>query len=139
MRFMILVKATKDSEASVMPKESLFAQMAAYHEELAKAGVLVDAAGLQASAKGWRIKYQGQQRSFVDGPFAETKELVAGYTIINVKSREEAFEWARRYPNPAVDGREGEIEVRQFFELEDFPASESIERFRDIVPNQPHA
>jgi len=139
MRFMILVKATKDSEASVMPKESLFAEMTAYHEELAKAGVLVDAAGLQTSGKGWRIKYQGQQRSFVDGPFAETKELVAGYTIINVKSREEAFEWARRYPNPAVDGREGEIEVRQFFELEDFPASESIERFRDIVPNQPHA
>ena len=135
MRFMILVKATKDSEASVMPKESLFAEMAEYHEALAKAGVLVDAAGLQTSGKGWRIKYSGQQRSFVDGPFAETKELVAGYTIINVKSREEALEWTRRFPNPAVDGRDAEIEVRQFFELEDFPPSESVERFRDLAPS----
>jgi hypothetical protein len=139
MRYMILVKATKDSEASVMPKESLFAEMAAYHTELAKAGVLVDAAGLKASGKGWRIKYSGQQRSFVDGPFAETKELVAGYTIINVKSREEAIEWTRRFPNPANDQGECEIEVREFFELEDFPESESIECFRDIVANQAHA
>jgi hypothetical protein len=135
MRFMILVKATKDSEAGVMPAESLFAQMAEYHQALAKAGVLVDGAGLQSSGKGWRIGYSGQQRNFVDGPFAETKELVAGYTIINVKSREEAIEWSRRYPNPSGDGREAEIEVRQFFELEDFPPSASIERFREIVPS----
>lgn len=132
MRFMILVKATKDSEAGVMPNESLFAEMASYHEQLAKAGMLVDGSGLQRSAKGWRIKYSGKQRSFVDGPFAETKELVAGYTIIQAKSREEALEWTKRFPNPAVDGGEAEIEVRQFFELEDFPPSESIERFREI-------
>jgi len=132
MRFMILVKATKDSEAAVMPKESLLAEMAKYHEELAKAGMLVDGSGLQRSAKGWRIKYSGKQRSFVDGPFAETKELVAGYTIIQAKSREEAIEWTRRFPNPAVDGGEAEIEVRQFFELEDFAPSESIGRFREI-------
>ena len=133
MRFMILVKATKGSEASVVPTENLFAQMAEYHLALARSGVLVDAAGLQASSKGWRIEYSGQKRSFVDGPFAETKELVAGYTIINVKSREEAIEWTRRFPNPAVDGKKAEIEVRQFFELEDFAPSESVERFRDLV------
>ncbi len=132
MRFMILVKATKDSEAGVMPKERLLAEMAKYHEELAKAGMLVDGSGLQRSAKGWRIKYAGKQRSFVDGPFAETKELVAGYTIIQAKSREEAIEWTKRFPNPAVDGGEAQIEVRQLFELEDFAPSESIERFREI-------
>jgi len=132
MKFMILVKATKDSEAGVMPTESLFAEMGGYHEELAKAGVLVDASGLQRSAKGWRVKYNGKQRSFVDGPFAETKELVAGYTVINVKSREEALEWTKRYPNPAVDGGVGEIEVRQFFELADFGDSPALERFRKL-------
>jgi len=132
MRFMILVKATKDSEAGILPDEQLLAEMAAYHEELEKAGVLVDASGLQRSEKGWRIKYNGQQRSVVDGPFAETKELVAGYTIINVKSREEALAWTKRFPNPSIDGGQAEIEVRQYFELEDFPQSASIERFRKI-------
>ena len=133
MRFMILVKATKDSEAGKMPPESLLAEMGAYHEELAKAGVLVDASGLRPSSNGWRIKYgKNGKRSFVDGPFAETKELVAGYTIINVKSREEAIEWTKRYPNPSIDGGEGAIEVRQYFELEDFGESPSIERFKKI-------
>lgn len=132
MRFMIIVKATKDSEAGAMPEEELIATMAAYHEELAKAGVLLDASGLQPSSKGWRIKYSGDKRTFVDGPFAETKELIAGYTLIQVKSREEAAEWTRRFPNPAVDGKQGEIEVRQLFELEDFGPSEAVERFRDI-------
>jgi hypothetical protein len=132
MRFMILVKATKDSEAGAMPSEKLLAEMATYHEELAKAGVLVDGSGLQPSGKGWRIKYDGPKRSFVDGPFAETKELVAGYTIINVRSREEAIEWTKRFPNPSIDGGKGEIEVRQYFELEDFAASPTIERFREI-------
>lgn len=136
MRYMIIVKATKDSEKGVMPKESLFKDMADYHEALAKAGILVDASGLQASSKGWRIKYSGKQRTFVDGPFAETKELIAGYTIINVKSREEALEWSRKFPNPAVDGGEAEIEVRRFFELEDFPPSEQIERFREMQANK---
>jgi hypothetical protein len=136
MKFMILVKATKDSEAGKMPTEKLFAEMAAYHEELGKAGVLVDASGLQRSEKGWRIQYDGQKRSVVDGPFAETKELVAGYTIINVKSREEALAWTKRFPNPSLDGGAAEIEVRQYFELDDFPQSESIERFRKIGVGQ---
>jgi hypothetical protein len=132
MRFMILVKATKDSEKGVMPPEKLLAEMGAYHEELAKAGVLVDGSGLQASSKGWRIKYSKGQRSFVDGPFAETKELVAGYTVINVKSREEAIEWTKRFPNPSIDGGEAQIEVRQYFELEDFGDSPAIERMRKL-------
>jgi hypothetical protein len=132
MKYIILVKATRDSEAGKMPTESLLAEMGAYHEQLAKAGVLVDGSGLQRSAKGWRIKYNGKQRSVVDGPFAETKELVAGYTIINVKSREEALEWTKRYPNPSIDGGVAEIEVRQYFELEDFGDSPAVERFRKL-------
>jgi hypothetical protein len=133
MRFMILVKATRDSEAGVMPPESLINEMAAYHEQLAKAGVLVDGAGLRASSQGWRIEYgKNGQKSFVDGPFAETKELVAGYTVINVKSREEAIEWTRRFPNPSIDGGAAQIEVRQYFELEDFGDSEAVERHRKI-------
>ena len=136
MRYMILVKATKDSEAGKMPTEKLFAEMAAYHEELAKAGVLVDGSGLQRSEKGWRIQYDGQKRTVVDGPFTETKELVAGYTIINVKSRAEALEWTKKYPNPSVDGGKAEIEVRQYFELEDFPESPALERFRKIEMGQ---
>ena len=132
MRFMIIVKATKDTEGGVMSEEKLIAAMATYHEELAKAGVLLDASGLQPSAKGWRIKYSGDKRSVVDGPFTEAKELIAGYTLIQVKSKEEAMEWTRRFPNPAVDGKEGEIEVRQLFELEDFAPGEAVERFRDM-------
>jgi hypothetical protein len=129
---MIIVKATKDSEAGVMPEEKLLADMAAFHEELQKAGVLLDGSGLQPSKKGWRIKYSGAKRTVIDGPFTESKELIAGYTMIQVKSREEAMEWTRRFPNPAVDGKEGEIEVRQLFELEDFGPSEAVERFRDM-------
>ncbi len=130
MRFMILVKADKDSEAGVMPEEELIAAMATYHEELAKAGVLLDASGLQASSKGFRIKYTGSKRTVIDGPFTETKELVAGYTIIQVKSRAEAIEWARRFPNP--HNEDGEIEVRQMFELEDFGPSDAVDRFREM-------
>jgi hypothetical protein len=132
MRFMIIVKATKDSEAGARPPEALFAEMATYHEELQKAGVLLDASGLQPSSKGWRVKYSGSKRTVIDGPFTESKELIAGYTLIRVKSREEAMEWARRFPNPAGDGKEGEIEVRQLFELDDFGESPAIERFREI-------
>jgi hypothetical protein len=132
MRFMIIVKANKDSEAGVMPQETLFAEMAQYHEELQKAGMLLDASGLQASAKGWRIKYSGGKRTFVDGPFAETKELVAGYTLIQAKSREEAMAWTKRFPNPAGGGKEAEIEVRQLFELEDFGPSPQVDRFREM-------
>jgi len=132
MRFMMIVKATKDSEKGVMPSEKLIAEMAKYHEELQKAGVLLDASGLKPSSKGWRVKYAGAKRAVIDGPFAEAKELIAGYTMIQVKSREEAIEWARRFPNPAGDGREGEIEVRQLFELEDFGPSEAVDRFREL-------
>jgi hypothetical protein len=132
MRFMIIVKATKDSEAGVMPEEKLIAEMANYHEELQKAGVLLDASGLQPSSKGWRIKYSGGKRTFFDAPFIEAKELIAGYTLIQVKSKEEAIEWTRRFPNPAIGGKEGEIEVRQLFELEDFGPSEAVERFREM-------
>ena len=132
MRFMIIVKATKDSEAGVMPEESLIAEMAKYHEELQKAGVLLDASGLQSSSKGWRIKYSGGKRTVVDGPFTETKDLIAGYTFIQVKSREEALDWTKRFPNPAIGGKDCEIEVRQLFELEDFGPSDAIERFREM-------
>jgi hypothetical protein len=113
-------------------KEKLFAAMATYHEELVKAGVLLDASGLQPSSKGWRVKYSGGRRTVIDGPFTEAKELIAGYTIIQVKSREEALEWTKRFPNPVSEGAEAEIEVRQLFELEDFGPSDAIERFRDI-------
>ena len=132
MRFMIIVKATKGSEAGVMPEEKLIAAMAEYHEELQKAGVLLDASGLRPSSTGWRVKYSGEKRTTLDGPFTEVKELIAGYTLIQVKSKEEAVEWARRFPNPADDGKEGEIEIRQLFELEDFGPSEAVERFREM-------
>lgn len=132
MRFMIIVKATRDSEAGVMPDEKILSTMATYHEELAKAGVLVDASGLKPTSKGWRVKYAGGRQQVVDGPFTEAKELIAGYTIIDVKSREEALEWTRRFPNPAIDGKDGEIEVRPFFELEDFGPSPAIDRFREM-------
>jgi hypothetical protein len=134
MRFMILVKATADSEAGARPDPGLFDAMATYHEELARAGVLLDASGLQPTAKGWRIRWQGGRKSVVDGPFAEAKELVAGYTLIQTQSREEAFEWARRFPNPSAG--DGEVEVRQLFELDDFGDEPAVERFRALEPLQ---
>ena len=133
MRFMIIVKATADSEAGVMPSDSLIAVMADYHERLARAGVLLDAAGLQPSARGWRIRHEGGQRSLVDGPFAEAKELIAGYTLIQVRSREEALEWTRRFPAP-FEGQACEIEVRPLYELEDFGPSEAMQRLRELTP-----
>lgn len=137
MRFMIIVKADKDTAAGVMADEKLVADMATYHEELQKAGMLLDGSGLQPSAKGWRIRYSGAKRSVVDGPFPETKELIAGYTLIQARSREEALEWSKRFPNPAIGGKDCEIEVRQLFELEDFEPllgmkSEAVQRFREI-------
>ena len=132
MRFLIIVKATRESEAGAMPKESLFEEMGKYHEELAKAGMLLDASGLKPTNTGWRVEYDGGKRTFVDGPFAETKELVAGYTLIRADSREQAIEWTKRFPNPAVDGGRGQIEVRQLFELEDFEQSEAIGRFKEL-------
>lgn len=132
MRYMIVVKATGDSEAGVMPEEALFDKMQKFHQQLADAGVLVDASGLKPSSQGWRVKYVGDKTTVVDGPFAETEELIAGYTIINVASREQALEWSRRFPNPAVDGVNGEIEVRPFYELEDFADSPAIRKFREM-------
>jgi len=132
MRFMMIVKANKDSEAGKLPGEELLSAMGKYNEELIKAGVLVDLSGLQASSKGARVKFSGEKRTVIDGPFAETKELIAGYWIINVKSKEEAIAWAKRAPNPAGEGKEGEIEIRQFFELEDFAPGEAIDRAAEL-------
>ncbi len=125
MRFMIIIKATADSEAGVMPPASLLAEMGAYHEELARAGVLLDGAGLKPSAQGWRVDIAADgQRRLLDGPFAQTGEVISGYTLIQVRSREEAIEWSRRYPNPTLHGSACQIEVRPLFEAEDFaPAS----------------
>lgn len=121
MRFMIIVKANADSEAGVMPPAALLAEMQAFHEELARAGVLLDGAGLRASALGWRVAIGADgRRRVLDGPFTETKELIAGFTLIQVRSREEAVEWSRRFPNPTLHGSACEIEVRQLFEAEDF-------------------
>jgi hypothetical protein len=131
MRFLIIVKATADSEAGAMPDQRIFDAMADYHQQLQDAGVLLDASGLQPSAKGWRVKYAGGKRTIVDGPFAETKELIAGYTLIRVTSRDEALDWARRFPNPT--DADGEIEVRQLYEFDDFQPGEAVRRFRDIV------
>ena len=120
MRFMIIVKATKDSEAGVMPSQQLLADMGKFNEELAKAGVLLAGDGLRPSSKGARVRFSGKKRTAIDGPFAETKELVAGYWIWQVKSKEEAIEWVKRCPNPMPG--DSEIEIRQLFEAEDFGA-----------------
>ena len=132
MRFMMLVKANQNSEAGVMPTEKLISAMMKYNEELAKAGVLLELSGLQPSSKGARVKFSGDRITVIDGPFAETRELIAGYWLIQVKSREEAIEWAKRAPNPAGEGAEGQIELRQLFELEDFEPSPSIEKARQL-------
>jgi hypothetical protein len=135
MRFLMIVKASKDSEAGVMPEEKLLNAMAAYNDELEKAGVLLDGAGLHPSSKGARVRFSGAKRSVVDGPFVETKELIAGYWLIQVKSREEAIAWAKKAPNPHGEGKEAEIEIRQLFELDDFAhflPSEAIERERKL-------
>jgi hypothetical protein len=118
MRFMLLVKASPESEAGVLPTEDQFAEMGRFNEEMVKAGVLIDANGLQASSKGARVKFSGDKRTVVDGPFAEAKELIAGYWIVEVKSKEEAIEWVKRCPNP-MNG-DSEIEIRQVFGPEDF-------------------
>jgi hypothetical protein len=120
MRFMVMVKATKDSEAGVMPDEKLLAAMGNYNEELVKAGVMLAGEGLHPSSKGVRVRFSGSKRTVIDGPFAETKELVAGFWIFQVKSKEEAVEWIKRCPNPMPG--ESEIEIRQIFEAEDFGA-----------------
>ena len=119
MRFMIIVKANKDSEVDMLPGPELLAEMGKYNEELVKAGVMVDGAGLRASSRGARVVFKGDTRAVLDGPFAETKELIAGYWIFNVKSKEEAIEWVKKAPHPAP-GHDTNIEIRQLFEAEDF-------------------
>ncbi len=119
MRFMVLVKASRDSEAGVLPSEQLLSEMGKYNEELVKAGVMLAGEGLQPSSKGARVKFSGDKRTVIDGPFAETKELIAGYWLFQVKSKEEAIEWVKRCPNP-MPGTESEIEIRQVFEADDF-------------------
>jgi hypothetical protein len=121
MRFMVIVKATKESEAGVMPSEQLLTEMGKFNEELVKAGIMLSGEGLQASSKGARVRFAGDKRSVIDGPFAETKELVAGFWMWKCKSLAEAIDWVKRCPNPHP-GNEAEIEIRQVFEFEDFGA-----------------
>ncbi len=142
MRFMVMVKATAESEAGVMPSEELLAAMGQYNDELVKAGVMLAGEGLHPSSKGVRVKFSGKERTVIDGPFAETKELVAGFWLFEVKSLEEAIEWVKRCPNPMNE--ESEIEIRQVFEADDFGAEftpelrEQEERQRaQIAANQP--
>ena len=120
MRFMVMVKATKDSEAGVMPSTELLAEMGSFNEELVKAGVMLAGEGLQPSSKGARVQFKGKDRTVVDGPFAETKELVAGFWILQCRSKDEVIEWVKRCPNPMPG--DSEIEIRQIFEVEDFGA-----------------
>jgi len=142
MRFMVMVKANKDSEAGVLPDEKLLTAMGKYNEELVKAGVMLAGEGLQPSSKGARVRFSGEKRTVIDGPFSETKELVAGFWLIQVKSKEEAIEWIKRCPNPHP-GAETEIEIRQVFEAEDFgPAlspeiREQEERLRKKLSEKP--
>jgi hypothetical protein len=128
VRFMMIVKASKESEAGVMPSEQELADMAKYNEELVKAGVMLDGSGLKPSAAGARVKFSGDKRTVVDGPFAESKELIAGYWIIQVKSKQEAIEWAKRVPF-----RDGEVELRQYFELEDVAPGDAIDHHRRLA------
>lgn len=118
MKFMVIVKATADSEAGIMPSAQLLAEMGAYNETLVKAGVMLAGEGLHPSAKGARVRFSGQQRTVIDGPFSETKELVAGFWLLQCKSKEECIEWVKRCPNPMPG--ESELEIRQIFEAEDF-------------------
>jgi hypothetical protein len=132
MRYMIIVKSCPQFESAQAPDADpeVMAAMAAYHEELAQAGVLLDGSGLKPSREGWRIHYGADGRHVVDGPFAEAKELIAGYTLIQVRSREEALAWTRRFPNPVREGAEAVVEVRPLYELEDFTPSEALDRMK---------
>ncbi len=139
MRFMMIIKANKDTEAGVMPEEKTLAAMARYNEELVKAGVMLDGMGLQPSSKGARVKFSKGKPTVIDGPFTESKELIAGFWLIQVKSKAEAIEWAKRIPfDPDVHmGGEGEIELRRVFKLEDFGESEAVEKHRELDKQLP--
>jgi len=127
MRFMMIVKSSKDCEAGKMPSEELLAAMGKYNQELMKAGVLVDLSGLQPTSKGARVKFSSGKTTVIDGPFAETKELIGGYWIIDVKSKADAIEWAKRVPAPHGEDQESEIEIRQFYEFTDFLPSKAVQ------------
>jgi hypothetical protein len=129
---MMIVKSCKDSEAGKLPSEELLAAMGTYNKELMQAGVLVDLSGLQPTSKGARIKFSGGKATVIDGPFAETKELIGGYWIIDVKSKAEAVEWAKRIPAPHGENEEGEIEVRQFYEFTDFLPGNAVQEAREL-------
>jgi hypothetical protein len=132
MRFMVIVKANKDSEAGVMPDDKMLAAMGKYNEELAKAGVMLEGTGLKPSSAGARVRFSGDKRTVVDGPFPETKELIAGYWILQTKSLEECIEWVKRCPNPHP-GQDNEIEIRPFFELGDFEMSDDTKAMHERV------
>ena len=132
MRFMMIVRASKDFEAGKMPSEELLSAMGKYNEELKNAGVLLDLAGLHPTSKGALVRFSGGKRTVIDGPFAETKEVIGGYWLIQVKSREEAIEWAKRAPNPHGENKDAEIEIRQVFEFEDFAPSPAVERAKEL-------
>jgi hypothetical protein len=134
MRCMVMVKATRETEAGVLPGEELLAAMTAYNEQLAKAGVLLAGEGLQPSAKGVRVRFSGDRRSTVDGPFAETKELIAGFWLWQVRSLDEAIEWAKRCPNPT--GADSELEIRPVFEPDDFGAAltPELRKRNEVLP-----
>jgi hypothetical protein len=134
MRFMVIVKASKDSEAGVMPDEKLLSEMGKFNEELAKAGVLLDLSGLKASSHGARVRFSGSTRTVIDGPFPETKELIAGYWILQTRSLEECIEWIKRCPNPHPG--ESEIEIRPFFEMSDFEMSDETRALNERVGSQ---
>src|SRR5262245_567579 len=131
MRFIVFVKATKDSEAGVMPSEEMLGAMAKFNEEMIKAGVMLDGNGLQPSSKGARVRFSGANRTVIDGPFAETKELVAGYWLLQCKSLAEAVEWIKRCPNPHLT--DSEIEIRQMYEIEDFGESPAVDHHRRLM------
>jgi hypothetical protein len=138
MRFMLIVKASKDSEAGVMPSEELLLAMGRYNDELMKAGVLLATDGLQPTSKGARVKFSGGKITVTDGPFTESKELIAGFWIVQVRSKEEAIEWVKRCPPPMGNG-EGEIEIRQVFEMADFAPSAAVEqhlKLREQIANK---
>ena len=132
MRFMVMVRATPKTEQGVMPEPGMFEEMMKYNEALVNAGIMQSGDGLQPSSKGARIRFSGGKRTVVEGPFANTNELIAGYWLIQVKSKEEALEWAKRVPAPHGEGAEGEIELRPLFELEDFAPSAAIDRAREL-------
>ena len=134
MRFLVIVKATKKSESGALPEEKMLAAMGKYNEELAKAGVLLDLAGLKPSSQGARVRFSGSKRTVIDGPFPETKELIAGFWILQTRTLEECIEWVKRAPNPHEE--EGDIEIRPFFELSDFEMSDATKGSHDKVAAQ---